>query len=36
MRSINTLDDIVQAELEYYRNIYKESGIKGLFEELLG
>ena len=36
MRSMYTLDDMVQLELEYYRNIYKESGIKGLFEELLG
>ena len=36
MRSMYTLDDMVQAELEYYRSIYKEYGIKGLFEELLG
>lgn len=36
MRSMYTLDDMVQFELEYYRNICKESGIKGLFEELLG
>ena len=36
MRSMYTLDDIVQEELEYYRDIYKEHGIKGLLEELLG
>ena len=36
MRSIRTLDDLIQVELEYYRNIYKANGIKGLFEELLG
>ncbi len=36
MRSMYTLDGMVQAELEYYRSIYKEYGIKGLFEELLG
>lgn len=36
MRSMYTLDDMVQAELEYYRSIYKEYGIRGLFEELLG
>ena len=36
MRSMYTLDDMVQLELEYYRSIYKESGIKGLLEELLG
>ena len=36
MRSMYTLDDMVQMELQYYRDIYKESGLKGLFEELLG
>ena len=36
MRSMYTLDDIVQEELKYYRDIYKEHGIKGLLEELLG
>ena len=36
MRSMNTLDDLIQEELEYYRNIYKEEGIKGLLNELLG
>ena len=36
MRSIWALDDLIQGELEYYRRIYKEKGIKGLFEELLG
>ena len=36
MRSMYTLDDMVQEELEYYRNVYKEKGIKGLFKELLG
>ena len=36
MRSMHTLDDVIQLELEYYRDIYKERGIKGLFEELLG
>ena len=35
MRSMYTLDDMVQEELEYYRDIYKEKGIKGLFEQLL-
>ena len=33
---IMPLDDLIQVELEYYRNIYKANGIKGLFEELLG
>ena len=36
MRSIWALDDLIQVELEYYRKIYREKGIKGLFEELLG
>ena len=36
MRSMYTLDDMVQEELEYYRNVYKEKGIKGLLDELLG
>ena len=36
MRSMYALDDMVQEELEYYRNIYKQKGIKGLFQELLG
>jgi len=36
MRSMYTLDDLVQEELAYYRNIYKESGLKGLLEQLLG
>ena len=35
LRSMYTLDDMVQEELGYYREIYKEKGIKGLFEELL-
>ena len=36
MRSIWALDDLIQNELEYYRKIYREKGLKGLFEELLG
>ena len=36
MRSMWALDDFVQAELEYYRRVYKEKGIRGLIEELLG
>jgi len=36
MRSILALDEQIQAELDYYREIYKEDGLKGLFEELLG
>ena len=36
MRSMLTLDDLVQEELEYYRSLYKKGGIKALFEELLG
>ena len=36
MRSIYALDEQIQAELSYYRDIYKEHGLKGLFEELLG
>lgn len=36
MRSIWALDELIQNELEYYRRIYREKGLKGLFEELLG
>ena len=36
MRSIWALDELIQSELEYYRRIYREKGLKGLFEELLG
>lgn len=36
LRSILALDDIIQKELQYYREIYKESGISGLLKELLG
>lgn len=36
MRSIYALDEQIQAELSYYRDIYKAHGLKGLFEELLG
>ena len=36
MRSINSLDELVQEELDYYRDIYKKRGISGLLEELLG
>ena len=35
MRSINTLDELIQSELEYYREVYKKDGIKGLLAELL-
>ena len=35
MRSIWALDDLIQVELEYYRQIYREKGLKGLIEELL-
>ena len=36
MRSIWALDELIQNELEYYRRIYREKGLKGLIEELLG
>ena len=32
MRSIRALDDIIQRELEYYRQIIKDEGLKGLLE----
>lgn len=34
IRSIKALDDLVNAELEYYRQIYEERGLSGLMEEL--
>ena len=34
IRSIRALDNIINAELEYYRNIFKEKGLRGLMEEL--
>ncbi|MCH5180241.1 MAG: fused MFS/spermidine synthase [Erysipelotrichales bacterium] len=34
IRSIRALDSIINAELEYYRNIFKEKGLRGLMEEL--
>ncbi|MCH5171937.1 MAG: fused MFS/spermidine synthase [Erysipelotrichales bacterium] len=34
IRSIRALDNIINAELEYYRRIFKEKGIRGLMEEL--
>ena len=36
MRSIWALDDLIQVELEYYRQVYRERGLKGLLKELLG
>ena len=35
IRSIWSLDELIQEELEYYRAIYKEYGLKGLIERLL-
>ena len=34
IRSIKALDSIINAELEYYRTIFKEKGLGGLMEEL--
>ena len=34
MRSIWALDELIQDELEYYRNILKEEGIRGLLDQL--
>ena len=34
IRSIKALDSIINAELEYYRRIFKEKGLRGLMEEL--
>ena len=34
MRSIWALDEMIQSELEYYRKILKEEGIRGLLDQL--
>ena len=34
MRSIWALDELIQDELEYYRQILKEEGIRGLLDQL--
>ena len=34
IRSIKALDGIINAELEYYRAVFEEKGLKGLMEEL--
>ena len=36
MRSIQTLDVIVQEEVNYYKDIYKKEGLDGLLKRLLG
>ena len=36
MRSIWALDEQIQKELEYYREVYKEESLKGLLNQLLG
>ena len=34
MRSILALDELIQGELEYYRKVLKEDGIRGLIDQL--
>ena len=36
LRSMNSIDGIIEEELEFYRRIYRERGLKGLIEYLLG
>ena len=36
LRSMNSIDGIIEEELELYRRIYRERGLKGLIEYLLG
>lgn len=36
LRSMNSIDGIIEEELRFYREIYKEKGLKGLIDYLLG
>ena len=36
LRSMNSIDGIIEENLAFYRRIYKERGLKGLLDYLLG
>ncbi|MCR5741826.1 MAG: hypothetical protein K6G38_05165, partial [Gammaproteobacteria bacterium] len=36
VRSMNACDGIIMSELEYYRQLYKDYGLKGLIDYLIG